>query len=239
MNSPFSRALLGAMLLIAGCTESDVITGPSEGWINYSQINLCAIDHELGTPLVWQNFQIRNNNPTTPLKISNIEIRGDASCAFKCFRSPVGSEVGLQSCPQESASNPPVDLILTPGEAAIVRIEYTPTALDVTDYAALVITSKAVYAVPSLPDEPDAGADTDSQTDTGKVNDTATRDDAGANEEEVSLPKLAIPMCGRAIATGNNSDGGIDAGDGGAIDTSECPGYCGDPLPEGAPGCLE
>jgi hypothetical protein len=103
-------------------------------------INMCA--KEVGKTFTWQNFQIRNIGDAE-LTVSQIAIRGDAECAFKCYRGADDLEdpTKTYACPAEGSSPGSFQMTIPPGESQILKIEYTPSGENFEDQAALVITS--------------------------------------------------------------------------------------------------
>jgi hypothetical protein len=175
-------ALAALLMLTAGCAgESreltpDLAASPAE-------VNLCF--KELGSTYEWQGLQLENSGDAD-LLITNIEVRGDSSCAFRCFREAVGGESSdeLHPCPQESEGGPTLlfQMTIPPGGMRFVTIEYTPSADDVPDSASLVITSDAESYLPE-----------------------------GAN-----LGQAVVPLCGQGFEPGDypgddpDLDGGVE-----------------------------
>jgi len=177
--------------------------------INYESINLC--NKPMDETFTWQNFQIQSTG-WSDLIVTNIEVRGDANCAFEVYRPAAKGESPDQTylCPGEAESSPAYKLELSPGEVQILRIDYTPSAPGVLDRADLIISSNAgrrlvvpmcgvgIALQQSEPESPlDGGADASSDGDTDVDTDT----DSGS----------------------------------GTIGCSEC----GDPLEVGAPECTQ
>jgi hypothetical protein len=134
--------MLAALVLAGtGCTtgskqtKADLEVTPAQG-------NMCL--KQLGTSYEWQGLQLASVGDAE-LVITNIEVRGDSSCAFQCFREAAGGEPAdqLQPCPQESEGSPGFEMLLEPGAVRFVSIVYSPSEAGVTDYASLVVTSNA------------------------------------------------------------------------------------------------
>jgi hypothetical protein len=140
---PIRQALtITALALVAfGCTTTsaertaDIEVSPAEG-------NMCF--KQLGTAYEWQGLQLESTGEAD-LVVTNIEVRGDASCAFQCFREAADGEAldQLYPCPQESEGSAGFTMTLAPGELRFVRVVFRPSAAGVTDFASLVITSDA------------------------------------------------------------------------------------------------
>lgn len=128
-------------LVAFGCTTNttertaDIEVSPAEG-------NMCF--KQLGTSYEWQGLQLQSVGEAE-LVVTNIEVRGDASCAFQCFREAGEGEATdqLYPCPQESEGSAGFTMILQPGEIRFVRLVFTPSEANVTDFASLVISSNA------------------------------------------------------------------------------------------------
>lgn len=140
-----NRLFVSTLMLIAiwwaGCIDSSTNKKPSLT-INFTEINMCF--KKVGETHTWQNMQLLNSG-NADLTIANIEIRGDANCAFKCFREPADNEAleQLYECSYESENSPLFEMTLRPGEEKIVKIEYAPSQVGVTDTATLAVTSDA------------------------------------------------------------------------------------------------
>ncbi len=135
--------------LFAGCTgDSGNVSPKLEVNIEIdSGIRLCQ--KVVGKTYQWQNLQL-NNTGKGDLIVSNIEVRGDANCAFQVYREVAFGEdpAGVYLCPQEHEKKAPFEMIVPAGASRLVRIEYTPSAANVLDQAALVITSNATNIAP-------------------------------------------------------------------------------------------
>ena len=133
--------LLGAAACTGGSTTAspELVVAPLE-------VNMCF--KELGSSHEWQGLQLRNAGDAE-LVITNIEVRGDESCAFRCYREPIAGEdpTGTYPCPQEEEADPGFVMTLPPYDIHFVRLVYTPSEVDVTDRAMLVITSNSAEHV--------------------------------------------------------------------------------------------
>ncbi|MDD5309262.1 MAG: hypothetical protein PHU25_18260 [Deltaproteobacteria bacterium] len=150
MNARLKAALVAFAVAAAGCTGSGGTTGP-ELRVNAAEINMCV--KAPGAPFVWRGFQMTNTGDDD-LRIANVEVRGDSSCAFQCLREPLPGEPADAPvpCPQEEENKPAYEMIVPPGATAFLTIAYTPSAQGVVDQAALVVTSSSVAGL-------NAGAD--------------------------------------------------------------------------------
>lgn len=131
-----------ALLLVSGCAGKGEDAGSPDIELSMKEINMCL--KEPGTTFVWQGFELRNSGEEN-LIISNIEIRGDKNCAFRCFREHADDEeVDLSyPCAREDDGSKLFQLTVPPGYASMVRIDYTAAEAGATDQAAVVITSNA------------------------------------------------------------------------------------------------
>ncbi len=180
--------------------------GQSAMTINHQSINLC--NKPVGETFSWQNFQIQNVGWSN-LIIFNIEVRGDANCAFQVYRPAAKGESpdSVYLCSEEEEASPPFELTISPGRVTVLKIDYTPSAPGVMDRADLIITSNIgpQVVVPMC----GAGIETPESNE--------TESDAG-------------PDASPDAATDPDNDPDSDPVD--------CP-ECGDPLEAGAPGCEE
>lgn len=209
-----------AAIFAASCINSGA-SDKSRLELNVETINFC--EKEVGKTFHWNDLQLRNTgkDPTT---ISGIALRGNESCAYRCFyeRPPaaVGGEPTLEPCAEEGSAAQFAPIEIAPGTTFLMRMSYTPTAVGVVDRAALVIAT-------------DAGNQT-------------------SDEEETAT--LVVTICGKGIeaappepgtdAGAPDPDGGVDASV--PVDTTspetadaggDCP-VCGAPPEPGAPGCV-
>lgn len=123
----------------SGCTLNDTLQ-PPELSVQVQNINLCA--KEVGVPYTWQNLQLRNTGEET-LIVSNIELRGNSTCAFQCEREPADGQSAENNhvCPEEGENAPGFRMTIWPGDTRLVKIVYTASGEGVIDRADLVITS--------------------------------------------------------------------------------------------------
>ena len=142
MSSRLLWATAVVLSLVLGCADNGVNSGSPEIDVSIDEINMCL--KEPGTAFRWEGFEISNSGDEN-LIISNIEIRGDKSCAFRCFREHADTEAGDRSypCAREEDRSQPFQMTVPPGSTRLVRIDYTASNAGVTDMAALVITSNA------------------------------------------------------------------------------------------------
>ncbi len=208
-------------LLLLGCTSAGKSNEPElEISPTVSQgINFCQ--KPVGEKFIWQNFQMRNTGDAN-LIVTGIMLRGDASCAFRCFReAAMGETAGeLYPCPEEEQGETPFEMIIRPGATRVVRIEYTPAQIGETDRAALVIRSNAAdidpgeeqfttVAIPmcgtgseadtAIVDDLDAGGPSD------EAADAAPEDDAGddeSDEDDATESHLDCGSCGKPLSPG-------------------------------------
>jgi hypothetical protein len=185
----------------SGCIDNSTNKEPALT-INFTEINLCF--KKVGETYTWQNMQVANSG-SADLTIANIEIRGDANCAFKCFREAADNEATNQmyECSYEHENSPPFQMTLTPGEVRLIKIEYTPSQVGISDTATLAIESDA-------------------------RNFTVNSEAVDGTPEDYIWQKRLIPMCGTGIDTEIPADecAEVDAGCGDAL-TADAPG-CGE-----------
>ncbi len=207
------------LLLLVGCSGSSSSEASVKAEINYPEIALCDKGYVEGDTTVWQNFQIRNNSPTT-LILESLELRGDSSCAFKIYREALSDETGMQLIPEESPNSAPLNMGIPYGHSTLLRVEYTPAAEGEMEYAALVINSNAqIETLSAYTEYIDAGP-----------------------EEGTVESTVVVPLCGLATLPESHSDGKSKKGI-----PYDCPApdpyylqadtVCGDPIPENSPGC--
>jgi hypothetical protein len=180
--------MLIMVLFLCGCSISND-DGQGAITINYESINLC--NKPMDETFTWQNFQIQSTG-WSDLTITNIEVRGDANCAFQVYRPAANGESPDQIylCPGEAESSPSFKLKIAPGSVQILKIDYTPSALGVLDRADLIISSNAgrrlvipmcgvgIALQQSEPESPlDGGAD--ASADSGTDVDVDTDSDSG------------------------------------------------------------
>lgn len=134
-------ALVAIAVALSGCVDDPTASTPDLA-LTPAEVNMCF--KQVGDTYDWQGLQLESTGEVD-LTIVNIEVRGDSSCAFQCFREAADGEPvdQLYPCPQESDNTAGIQMTIHPGEARFVRFAYTPSAAGVTDNAALVVTSDA------------------------------------------------------------------------------------------------
>jgi hypothetical protein len=157
----------------------------------------------------WQNFQIQSTG-WSDLIITNIEVRGNETCAFQVYRPAATDESPDQTylCPGEAESSPSFELTISPGSVQILKIDYTPSAPGVVDRADLIIRSNAGSRLVV----PMCGAG------------------IALQQSEPEAPLDGGPDASSDGDTDVDTDTDLDSG---TIGCSEC----GDPLEVGAPEC--
>lgn len=135
-------AILGLVALGAAACAGGSDDDRPELEVAPLEANMCF--KELGESFDWAGLQLTNVGDA-PLVVTNLEVRGDATCAFRCFREPADGEdpTGSYPCPQEEENAPGFVMTIMPSDLRFVRLVYTPSAADSTDRAALVITSNS------------------------------------------------------------------------------------------------
>jgi hypothetical protein len=181
--------------VLYSCSPSDN-NGQSAIAINHESINLCK--KPMGETFTWQNFQIQSAGWSN-LIISNIEVRGDANCAFQVYRPAANGESPDQTylCAGEEKSSPPFNMTMPPGSVQILKIDYTPSAPGVMDRADLIITSNIGTQVVI----PMCGAGIELQEFDGA--EPGTSSDAGVDmDEDLDSGTVDCPDCGEPLESG-------------------------------------
>jgi hypothetical protein len=201
-NRLFLSALMMILVWSSGCVDGGGTNKKPALQVNFVEINMCF--KEVGQTYTWQNMQMVNTG-SADLTIAAVEIRGDVNCAFKCFREPADTEPSDQfyECKNEHENSAPFQMTVPPGEARILKIEFTPSQVGVTDKAALAITSDA-------------------------SNFTVSSEAVDGTADDYIWQKRLVPMCGTGIDT-ELADGGCEEVDAGCGDplTADSPG-CGE-----------
>lgn len=197
------------LFLVAGCVGSG--TDDAKMVLNIDAVNFCS--RAVGETVVWNDVQITNTS-RGELTLSNIRIRGNATCAFEVSYPRESNAGKLKTStvkPEGKGSFTP--LTIPPFQGIVLKVAYTPSGEGVTDQAALVIASNAANL--------NSGSDE-------TVTTVIPMCGEGVNADALSID---VQDAGIDMDAGLDMDAGIpDAG------AAECK-SCGKALKKGAPGC--
>jgi hypothetical protein len=212
-------------LLVAGCIDSKATRTP-ELVLNVEEINFCA--KEVGETYHWNNLQLRNTG-SGPVTVHGVSLRGDQDCVFGCRYQGVRAEgtgaTVMVTCPSEGAANPP-PVVIAPDTTLLLQLTYTPSAMDHTDSAALVVTSDAE----NIPPE-----DAELKTMVVPMCGTGVASGLDADGPDTASDTMMAADAG----SGKEADAGVTGPPAGAVpDAGEVPcTACAAPPEKGAPGC--
>lgn len=186
-------------LFVAGCVGSGA--NDAKMVLNVDAINFC--NRPVGETVVWNDVQITNTS-RGELTLSNIAIRGNATCAFEVSYPRENENGKLKTSTVKAEGNGSfTPLVISPHQGIVLKVAYTPSSEGEDDQAALVITSNAANLNSGSKETvttviPMCGVGVSADAFSTDLWDAGIELDAGASDAGV----LECKSCGKALKKG-------------------------------------